>query len=965
MLKFLLPVCLIVSFEISAQSFEKLIENTKKFYVEGKFEEAIAEMEKVAKKQEKKTGKTSIEYARAILIIARLHQELRHFEKAEALYIEGQAIQWIRIDIKDPAYLESSNELASVYFEQGKYDKAEPIYGLTRNLTKMVYGTDHLNYTSACRNLATLYSEQARYNEAEQLYLEAKTIDEKIKGKNSSEYAKDCTALGALYFRQDHFEQAQDWFMESKEILGKLMGIDNMEYAEACSQVAAVSEGLGLFSDAEEHMIEAKRIAELKAKDTEPYARICFNLGLVYIHQNQPQKAEQLFIEAKIIRAKILGKDHPSYIAVCNELGLVYTRTGEITKAKEAFQKALDGSDKSLAADGLAYGYIYYNLAYLFYSINKFEYSEKYFLKSMEIARKKSGKTSKLYQFSALYLALTYRFQKRYPEALAVYRDVLPVRLQQNKELLPILSEKEKIQFIHLWQPIFRTFNNLAVEIDDQAAFEDVFNIQLHVKGVIFQSSQKMHNEIMSSSNDSLKVQYENWRQKRIALNTFRSLPESESLNKGVDTKKLENEINELERLLSKKSSRFAAITEEKQYSWKDIQGKLKPGEAAVEIIRTDSAYLALIVTHEKTTGLESVILPDGLSMEKRSIRFYRNCIEQKLEDDLSYNKFWKPIADKLGKASKVYLSVDGVYHQLNMLTLKNPLTKKYLFHETDVQLVSNLKDIITYNGQQLAPRYDQYKIHLVAYPKYDGTETESKTLLPQNIELKTDTSQRFFTKGGQISLLPGTKVEARNIGVLCQQFKIPFESKSEEFASESYIKSLNSPSILHIATHGFFLKSEEAKETALVSSISDTRAVFVDPLVRSGLLFANAQQGINGIQTEGEDGILTAKEALNLKLDNTDMVIMSACETGLGEIQNGEGVYGLQRAFQQAGAKTVVISLWKVSDDATQELMSAFYQNLLGKKLTKREAFRQAQLSLMRKFPPPFYWGAFVMVGN
>jgi CHAT domain-containing protein len=137
------------------------------------------------------------------------------------------------------------------------------------------------------------------------------------------------------------------------------------------------------------------------------------------------------------------------------------------------------------------------------------------------------------------------------------------------------------------------------------------------------------------------------------------------------------------------------------------------------------------------------------------------------------------------------------------------------------------------------------------------------------------------------------------------------------------------------------------------------------DPLLNSGLLLANAQQGITGLLTNGEDGVLTAKEALNLTLDKTDLVVMSACETGLGEIRNGEGVYGLQRAFQQAGAKTVVISLWKVSDEATQELMSRFYENLLSKKLSKREAFQQAQSALMKKYPEPYYWGAFVVVGE
>jgi CHAT domain-containing protein len=223
------------------------------------------------------------------------------------------------------------------------------------------------------------------------------------------------------------------------------------------------------------------------------------------------------------------------------------------------------------------------------------------------------------------------------------------------------------------------------------------------------------------------------------------------------------------------------------------------------------------------------------------------------------------------------------------------------------------------------------------------------------------DSTQRFFD-GSNISELVGTKTEVENIENMLQKAKIVTQSYTEGQASEEMVKKLDSPYILHIATHGFFMKDVENNYSFDTSIMNiDNKKLVENPLLRSGLLFANAKEALK----EGGDGVLTAYEAMNLNLDNTDLVVLSACETGLGEIRNGEGVYGLQRAFQTAGAKTVLMSLWTVSDEATQQLMTLFYENLITQKQSKREAFRNSQNELKKKFPEPYYWGAFVMVGE
>jgi CHAT domain-containing protein len=183
--------------------------------------------------------------------------------------------------------------------------------------------------------------------------------------------------------------------------------------------------------------------------------------------------------------------------------------------------------------------------------------------------------------------------------------------------------------------------------------------------------------------------------------------------------------------------------------------------------------------------------------------------------------------------------------------------------------------------------------------------------------------------------------------------------------ALKSAVKAVNNPRVLHIATHGMFLEDVK-RNRAQVFGFNGNKMI-ENPLLRSGLFFTGADNCLKTKEdkpTGAENDLLTAFEAMNLNLDKTELVVLSACETGLGEVQNGEGVFGLRRAFQTAGAKTVIMSLWAVNDKATRELMSSFYKNwIMG--MTKRKAFNKAQQEIKEKYKDPYYWGAFVMVGE
>jgi CHAT domain-containing protein len=201
-----------------------------------------------------------------------------------------------------------------------------------------------------------------------------------------------------------------------------------------------------------------------------------------------------------------------------------------------------------------------------------------------------------------------------------------------------------------------------------------------------------------------------------------------------------------------------------------------------------------------------------------------------------------------------------------------------------------------------------------------------------------------------ELASLPGTQAEVDSVARLLGRKGWEVQEYSGREATEEKIKDSYKPRVMLLSTHGFFY--------------ADTTPGS-NPLLRSGLLLSGAAKTLReGRSGEGEDGILTAYEAMNLNLDNTELVVLSACETGLGDIRNGEGVYGLQRAFQVAGARNLIMSLWKVNDEVTRELMVAFFKNWTNG-MKKRAAFLKAQKEIQKKYPDPYYWGAFVMVGE
>ena len=270
----------------------------------------------------------------------------------------------------------------------------------------------------------------------------------------------------------------------------------------------------------------------------------------------------------------------------------------------------------------------------------------------------------------------------------------------------------------------------------------------------------------------------------------------------------------------------------------------------------------------------------------------------------------------------------DGIYNQINVNTLKAP-DGPYLIQSMDIRVIGNPTDLLTENRGIQGNR-----AFLIGFPDYGSNE---------------------------IPPLPGTRIEIERVEAsLASTHDV--KKKMAKEASESTLKKIENPKILHIATHGFFLEDLESGGSVFGVDIEYARN---NPLLRAGIMLSGASAAATYSFGDEDNGILTAYESMNLNLNQTNLVVLSACETGKGDTKAGEGVYGLQRAFQVAGAENLLMSLWKVDDEATQKLMTSFYGIWTKTGDQPSVSFRQAQLSLMKTHDHPYYWGAFVMLSR
>ncbi len=857
---------------------------------------------------ERKKEKWIGAYVAAIETQAKLYGIFGMFDEAQAnLKRTGKIIGKAKVEIGNEQT--SAEELSSLLIQLGRYSQTDQLLNALIPEYEKLYGKNSIRLIEPLVNKGQIALARGEYTQAENIAQRANKIAVSAYGEISTKTASTQKLFSDIYYKLGDYDKAETNITKALTSQEKQFGREHIEVARSISQLALIKfhKG-GNRKEVEKLLLEAKEITAKKVGADNPlYADVMKNIAVLYISEKRYDLAFNSLTVAEKIWLEKSGRNSINAASI-------YSLTGDVYY----FQKNYANAEK------------FYNQAKSLY--------ESYFSRSHPEYVKVLSKLSRVE-----YMKKNYKQSKKLiEEALGNYENYIKI-------YFPALSENLKAKYWNTIRTDFEFYYTLA--FSNMEDFKDlsskVYDYQLLTKALLLNTSIKIRERIMSSTDETLKAQYGDWIEKKELLTLALSMSPDQLIENEIDPASLNQEVERLEKELSQKSEMFGQSFEASRISFDNVRKSLKDNEVAIEMIRyrhfnhifTDSVVYAAMYLKKDFPKPKTILLKDGARMETRFFKYYRNAIMGKIHDNISYNVFWAPIQKEIGQTSAIFLSADGVYNQINLEAIPTP-DGKYIIDNSNIVLVSNTKDL--------------YLNKIKSNRKAEG-----------NTAFMFGNPTFYASASGDhsISPLPGTEKEVNQLQFMLKQKGWVTSQYVEKTATEEQVKELNSPKIFHIATHGFYKPS---KELTLEDEMEgNENALTQNPLMRTGLLLKGAGDLLDKTQYNYnmENGILTAYEAMSLNLDKTDLVVLSACETGLGELESGEGVYGLQRAFLVAGAKVLIMSMFKVDDEATQKLMLKFYQKWLNSG-NMRQSFMDAKIELRTEYPEPIYWGAFMMIG-
>jgi tetratricopeptide (TPR) repeat protein len=950
--------------------------------------------------RERTLGTEHPDVAQSLNGLAILNRSQGKYSDAELLYNRALEIRKKALGVEHTKVAESQHGLAFVYWNQGRYTEAESLYKRALETREKVLGPGHSSVASSLNNLAVLYWDQGRYAEAESINIRALQIKKQTLGPDHPEVGQSLNNLAILYWNQGRYAEAEPLYGQSLMIKEKALGPEHPTVAKSVKNLAILYEDQGRYDEAEQLFERALAIKEKALGPEHPDVAHSLNdLAGLYNEQGRYAEAEPFHRRALSIKEKALGPGHPTVAFSLNDLARFYSDQGRYTEADSLYSRALAIREESLGDEHPDVAQSLNDLAHLFRRQGKYIEAEPLYKRALAIREKALGPDHPEVAQTLSELTKNYCDLDKSAQAFQSYDRLQISRKNFIESVFCYASEGQKMRYIEKYPLIDHIFFSFVILTNDDESKLAALEMILNSKAVVIDALSAEKEVVHGSYDKEIFEKLERHEQVSGEIATL-SLAGAGRLKHDIYRDRLSqlySTKDSLETDLSRSRVRFRAKLLPERFTISDIVSAL-PGnsvlwefvryspfdfsETGIDKERTGSPRY-LVFGLDRNGNVTMVDLGDAAEIdslvglarqqiyEARGVVYTSYAAES--EKDLAvvtralYEKVFSPLESGLRPGDNILISPDGQFNLLPFEILSAP-DGEYVIEKYGISYLSSGRDLLRFRKD--SDRSDWALV--MADPAFD---------LSGDI-LSRRTGERK-SQSGEITLLnipdrgvseclrkrflplPFTRKEIM-FAASALQNKAHLETKSlyGEEALEEYLKGMTgSPRVLHLATHGYFCEDLDPEHGRILEN----------PLLRSGLVLAGANRLMDEIQDgieQGEDGILTALEVSGLNLTETELAILSACETGVGEIRNGEGVYGLRRAFQHAGTESILMSLWKVPDQETSLLMENFYDIWLDGH-TKRDALRRSVLKILTDLrnrygvAHPLRWGGFILAGN
>jgi len=875
-----------------------------------------------------------------------------------------------RYGSRSRAYAQALSDVAGFYSRSGRYQEALRMGNEALELRRALSGEHHIDYANSLNNVARYYAYLGQPMKAVGMGRKAMELKEVLVGTESADYAKSVSNLAGYLSRVGNYAEAIRLGQEALDIRRRTLGPYHPDCIESLNNLSRYHYFRGEYDEAiqlEQQALQALRASTTDeppvadATDRQPpvaspvlRANIMSNLADYYLKTGRQDEAMRYGEETMLLRREVLGEHHPDYAESLGNMATCHYEQGNYAEAVRLQRQALQLQQQLLGKEHPSYAQSLCKMALCYLASEQADSAEVYAFKA------------------------TNRYMN---VILSTFAN---------------LTASERDLY---WKKVRPWFTNtillLAEKIRTERMLVNAFNGTLLAKGLLLKSELEMTSLLMESGDSTAVYDYRALQTSRSLLLSQFELPVSQ---RTLDTDSLQEVIVKQERRLVKRSKTYGNYTRQMRTGWQRVALQLAPDELAVEFVHynndSGSGQYAALIVGRQSRHPELVPLMDDEQLHAVATKDVYNT--PKLSQLL-----WKPLEHHLAKARRVFFAPAGELYNIAVesLPLWDGSSGEVMSDRWQLYRLSSTRQLVVRRAGSPAPPTAIVYGGITYDARPDADQMDASSDDDDQSVSSYDEEEALAGQSG-LRYLPGTKREAEEIASVLRSDSIPTTVRLAEEASEHSLKSLSgrAPTLLHIATHGFYWTESDIQASSVDQRLqflsADARLDDTDrALTRSGLFFAGANRTLLGLRRNRlkNDGVLTAQEISLLDLRGLDLLVLSACQTGLGQV-TGDGVFGLQRGFKKAGAQTLLMSLWKVDDRATRILMTSFYRYLSAGR-SKHEALRMAQHDLRtmqvesvgrrgrhaisarakrarnakprKQYEDPYFWAAFILLDD